>query len=256
MQVSGDHSQYETLRFMILVVTPVGVVTSTYPQYRQQITTTTTATTTTTPEITTKHQIRHNHGEKHRGLTTISITAEEDSTVAQSATTPAYNMQSKPQSLPVHHVQEEWQLDDTQLVTIVIASCTSLAVALIVVACVSACYFCMYRAQKPTQCQTCYLRASLVDLQAFPSAKVSAENLQRQMIYQPAEKATLLSNATASGPQVSPRYAPLQITAPAPAPLIVPVFSSARNSLITEQPPTSPVSTTIQIEGVWTESTV
>ena len=72
--MSGDHAQYETLRFMILVVTPVGVVTSTYPEYvRPEITSS-----PTTSEETTKHHIRHHHGESRGDNEPSTVSATPD----------------------------------------------------------------------------------------------------------------------------------------------------------------------------------
>ena len=59
---------------MILVVTPVGVVTSTYPEYLKPES----ASSTTTWTETTEHNIRHKHGES-RGdheLSTVSSTPD------------------------------------------------------------------------------------------------------------------------------------------------------------------------------------
>ena len=59
---------------MILVVTPVGVVTSTYPEYVKPETTSL----TTTSEETTKHHIRHKHGESRGDNEPSTISATPD----------------------------------------------------------------------------------------------------------------------------------------------------------------------------------
>ena len=76
--MSGDHAQYETLRFMILVVTPVGVVTSTYPEYlKPEITSS-----TTTRKGTTEHHIRHKHGESRGDHEPSTVSATPDPSIS------------------------------------------------------------------------------------------------------------------------------------------------------------------------------
>ena len=184
-----------------------------------------------------------------------------------------------------------WNLDDSQLVTIIVASCTSVAVALLVVISVLSCYWCFSRSKRQAQCQTCYLRASLVDVQSFLSTKVSAENLHGRSPPPSAERTALLGTkqqvnrqrnsfevgqflnhfpSRANGlDEEAPLnnamdncrqkgnpllYTPLLMTKPASAPVILP---SSVPKLITELLPgiADPVPT-IQLDGVWTESTV
>ena len=171
------------------------------------------------------------------------------------------------------------------------ASCTSVTVALLVVICVLSCYWCFSRPKKQGQCQTCYMRASLVDIQSFPSTKVSAENLHGHCPTHSAERTALLRteqqiNRTVNSFEVGHffnhypsrvhgldeevslnnamdnlrqqgnplLYTPLLTTTPASAPVILP---SSAPTMVTEllSGVTAPVQK-IQLDGVWTESTV
>ena len=159
------------------------------------------------------------------------------------------------------------------------ASCTSVTVALLVVICVLSCYWCISRRPtKQAQCQTCYMRASLVDVQSFPSTQVSAENLHGHSPPHSAERTSLLrtepqinratnplevgqffnhfqSRVSGLDEEASPNnamdhlrhqgnpllYTPLLTTTPASAPVILPMPGPIPK---------------IQLDGVWTESTV